>query len=391
MESETPAQELPLNSPMTEAILRRQWTVLDKDADELMACLDKSAASLIWHKCSTFEEHLVGVWTMLCAWRQPQDCCRLGLFHSAYGNSFVAMRLFNVITEREALASLIGKQAEVLVYAFCSVDRQQLETIVLDEGTIRKEGYTMKSLHTGEHILITQSEAAEMIVETMADYLDQSISWQNDLANAGGRAGWWLWPGQMAPTLRMSMVSKLAKAARMSGALKGRLPPVFNDCDTVLSEEDERKAVDMYFSAMDTRGEGTGTTEDALSAASRHNPFVGEPHIARAQLLCARGEWTQARDAAAKGLAILEANATAWDKRMSFKAWVCWARVIGLQATSHQWPQTHGGLESLGATHPSMQFRKLNTDRVLLEAPATASQQERAGEVDSTKKRRKLL
>ena len=35
-------------------------------------------------------------------------------------------------------------------------------------------------------------------------------------------------------------------------------------------------------------------------------------------------------------------------------------RAVGREA---EWPHTHGGLESLGATHPRMRFRGLNTSR----------------------------
>lgn len=42
-----------------------------------------------------------------------------------------------------------------------------------------------------------------------------------------------LWPGPMAPTLRMSMVSRLAYAARQGGALVTP-PPIFSNCTAVL-------------------------------------------------------------------------------------------------------------------------------------------------------------
>ena len=55
--------------------------------------------------------------------------------------------------------------------------------------------------------------------------------------------------------------------------------------------------------------------------------------------------------------------ATAYDKRMPWNAWLNWGRCLALQARLREWPRTHGGLESLGATHPRMRFRGLNTSR----------------------------
>ena len=58
---------------------------------------------------------------------------------------------------------------------------------------------------------------------------------------------------------------------------------------------------------------------------------------------------------------------------MPWSAWVNWARVLGLQAATQRWPQAHGGMESLGATELSMQFRELNDTRELGSAKAVAA------------------
>ena len=102
-----------------------------------------------------------------------------------------------------------------------------------------------------------------------------------------------------------------------------------------------------------------------LQEASRLNPFVGEPHLVRAQILLTHGEWDEASAAATKGVGILADWATSWDKRMPWNAWLNWGRSLALQAAFKEWPDTHGGIESLGATHPRMRFRKLNTSRNL--------------------------
>lgn len=127
-------------TPLTEARLRGHWSVLDRDADRMLAKLTASEAPLVWHKHGTFFEHLRDVWVMLCAWEQPEAICRLGLFHSAYSNSFVSMGVFDRERDRAKLAALVGDEAEQLIYKFCTIDRQSLESTVLSEGTIRAEG-----------------------------------------------------------------------------------------------------------------------------------------------------------------------------------------------------------------------------------------------------------
>jgi hypothetical protein len=252
--------------------------------------------------------------------------------------------------------------------------------MVLEEGTLRPQGYDLQDIRTGQPLHVTQADAANMIVETLADFAEQSFGWQSDLEAAAGSAaaasphckgaatsvGAALWPGDMRPTLRMSRCSLFAKAALASGALAGRVPPVFNHCTALLTPTDEAEARDLYWRALTEATTNGLVREEWLDGASKSNPHIGEPHILRAQLLLARGEWSGAVKAAKTGLEQLEMWATAWDKRMPWAAWVNWARVLGLQASARQWPQGHGGLESLGATEPGMQFRELNAARELI-------------------------
>ncbi|CAE8689267.1 unnamed protein product, partial [Polarella glacialis] len=100
-----------------------------------------------------------------------------------------------------------------------------------------------------------------------------------------------------------------------------------------------------------------------LLEASKLNPFVAEPHAVRAQLLVQKGRWPEAADACKAALRLFYEWATQWDNRMPFVAWVSWTRCILLQTSFKEWPTTHGGVESLGAVHPSQRFRKLNTGR----------------------------
>lgn len=359
-------------SATTEHILRGSWSGLDADAPEMLRALETSDAALIWHKHSSFMEHLTGVWKMLCAWDQPRPICRLGLFHSAYSNSFVSMNLFDPKRDRAAVAELIGDEAERLVYGFCSIDRQLLEDTVLREATIRRDGYTLAHIHTGDDIHVSGPEAAAFVIETLADEMEQRFGWQSDL-EAGRVAA--AWPGPMPPTLRMARTNALALALRASELVPVEaLPPIFGRCGVRLEPEAERQARDLYWAAVCAPALDPAADAAALGAqsaaqlaqldeAARLNPFVGEPHVVKAQLLLQQSKWGEAEAAAAHGVSLLAQWATSWDKRMPWNAWLNWGRCLALQAALHEWPTTHGGIESLGATHPRMRFRGLNTSR----------------------------
>eukprot|EP00122_Pirum_gemmata_P001837 Pgem_evm1s1659 len=82
------------------SILHEEHEKLDADSEVFLKVLKQSSAPEIWHKHGHFYSHLHDVWTMLCNWNQEKHACRLGLFHSAYSNSFVHMNLFDPDTEK---------------------------------------------------------------------------------------------------------------------------------------------------------------------------------------------------------------------------------------------------------------------------------------------------
>lgn len=369
---------------LTESALRGRWTDLDPAAESILTVLQASDAPLIWHKHSSFFDHLREVWVILCGWKQPQATCRLGLLHSAYSNSFVSMNCFDPQSDRQRVAELIGDEAENLVFKFCSIDRQMLEETVLREQTIRREGYSLRHIHTGEELPVSGAEAAAFITETLADEVDQRFGWQSDL-EAGQTAA--CWPGPALPTLRLGRTSRLAFALRTSGLIgEASLPPIFDSCSRMLQPIDEAAARKLYWSAISLAGvtpteaaEAASTAPGgrthsmlaSLAQASAHNPFVAEPHIVRAQLLLQLSQWEEAEAEARCGVTILCTWGTQWDKRMPFNAWLNWGRCLVLQAQSKEWPRTHGGIESLGATLPRMRYRGLNTERSILRGAAT--------------------
>merc|ERR1712039_372284 len=249
------------------------------------------------------------------------------------------------------LKDVIGDKAEELVWKFCVIDRAEMEQEALRTNSIPAEGRTFAHIGTGEPVHCSAAELGIFLVQTVADFQDQSFGWQSALEEGRTQA---LWPGLFKPTLRMSQVSRYAAIARSYGQLQV-VPPVFDHCTKILSVENEREARDLYWKAVIV--ESPAGMQDELVAdllrASQLNPFVAEPHVVRAQLHMQRQEWDKAADAGKAALQQFYAWATQWDNRMPFAAWVAWTRSMLLQCSYKEWPSTHRGLESLGAVRPA--------------------------------------
>ena len=151
------------------------------------------------------------------------------------------------------------------------------------EGGVRREGYALRHIRTGEALHVSGAAAAAFVTETLADELEQRFGWQSDL-EAGDVVAVWpglgvgagvglglgvglgvglehlahpnlhliqVWPGPFLPTLRMSRTNALALALRASGLVPPeQLPPIFRRCSARLRPEDEAAARCLYWGAV---------------------------------------------------------------------------------------------------------------------------------------------
>jgi hypothetical protein len=295
---------------------------------------------------------------MLVAWGQPDAVCRLGLFHSAYSNSFVSMSVFNPDSDRGKLRALIGEEAESLVFTFCVIDREEFERMVLSADAIPAEGITMKHIRSGEPLHLSAETCGCFLVHTVADYQEQFFNWQEELE--AGRVGA-LWPGDCRPQCRMGVLARMARIAARDGKLPV-VPPIFERCTALLPEADEGAARDAYVDAMQDKEKSAGAdaAQALLAESTARNPFVGEPHVMLAQLHVQAGRWAEAQAAACEGCRLLFEWGCCWDKRVAWEGWIAWARCIHFQAARREWPTTSGGVESMGAVAHAQRFRELS-------------------------------
>ena len=103
----------PSNDIILERILASEYESLDPVVlTNSIKALKERGAHRCWHKHSTFLEHLLGVHNILRLWGQGRQIGRVGLFHSAYSNSYVNLALFDPAQERQTMKELIRDDAE---------------------------------------------------------------------------------------------------------------------------------------------------------------------------------------------------------------------------------------------------------------------------------------
>jgi hypothetical protein len=374
----------PSNDIIMEQILAGEYESLDPLVlTNSIKALKERGAHRCWHKHSTFLEHLLGVHNILRLWGQGRTIGRVGLFHSAYSNSYVNLALFDPAQERQTMKELIGDAAEELVHLFCIIDRQQVVVnTLLKQGYIPAEGLSVPHLRDPTTKVYLSPETLRMlIVFTMSDMADQYFGWQDMLFGGGGSEGSMLipgqdlaerhdataiWPGASKPGLWMSYLSQLAAVARTfspewrtisevenndqdAGGRLLDIPPVFNNGTETLSVEDEAMARDLYWSVIMGQVSDSDEVIKTLEASIQKNPWAFEPRVVLAQKFMHHSDFDGVLETAGRALELQQQWGTAWDKRLSFAAWVAWTRVLFQRAEDRKpWPENSWEVNNLG-------------------------------------------
>jgi hypothetical protein len=361
----TTANSFAYQKRLLDQILAEDYASIDPTTHQSIQALKKRGAHRCWHKHSTFLQHLVGVHNILRLWNETETVGRVGLFHSAYSNSYVNLALYNPATERHVMQELIGVEAEELVHLFCIIDRQQVVVnTLLKQGFIPMEGLTVPHLKVPEEKVFLSADVLRMLlVFTMADLSDQYFGWQDSLWGGGGEAGSMvipgmdfadrhdsksLWPGLSKPGLWMSYISDLAQVVKTyTGDL--RMPPVLDHGTRTLSTQDEAASRDLYWSVVSEKVTEEDKVVSVLQNCSVHNPFAFEPLVLLAQKHLHANRFDDALAATERALELQHAWGTCWDKRMSFSAWLAWTRVLHQRAQERQpWPSNSWDVNNFG-------------------------------------------
>jgi hypothetical protein len=92
--------------------------------ERLDARLHALGAAAFPHLNGTLEAHLPGTERLLRQWGSRDAVCTAGLYHAVYGTDGIAGCLTS-LDAREALARVIGNEAESLVYLYGACDRER--------------------------------------------------------------------------------------------------------------------------------------------------------------------------------------------------------------------------------------------------------------------------
>lgn len=116
--------------------------------DHLVSFLRAMGAGLIPHSGRTLISHLCGTYELLQQRGEREAVCVGGLFHSVYGTNALCEVLIPIYF-RSGVQRLIGKEAEELVYRFCTISRPQCflteqikdrDLIVIELANLQEQG-----------------------------------------------------------------------------------------------------------------------------------------------------------------------------------------------------------------------------------------------------------
>ena len=333
------------------AFVYRNWTHLDPGIEEVMRKMGSMAAFVEFpHARDTFLNHLKGTYGMLMAWNQPVAVARAGLAHTAYSGDLFEFFVFDPTKDRDEFRDIVGAAAEALIYEFGTVARHEfvgLGAMMGDKSHARAvplagargDAVKTRSRVEGEKTL-TNAVVADLIVVSIADYLDQGVTtngWRDhhQIDPLATR----VFPGDVEPDVSLYWAAAACKAVR--GYLEV-IPPIFDDCTAVIRYEDEEAARDLYWRVVQDEALSGQTAVVMLEAAIALLPFVGETHILLAQIHFRAHRFAKARDHAATALARLYAFGGTWDKRLTYEAWIGFARLLYVRSEAALQPDFDG-------------------------------------------------
>ena len=133
---------------------------------ERIKLLDRLPVMDMQHFGRPFKEHLIGTYDLLDQWQNSSAVCLAGLFHSVYGTKTFSSAALST-ESRDAVRSLIGEEAEALVFVFGLSDRKHL---LLENGS---PPYRWVNYRTGEQTEIDEQSLNRLVEMEVANFLEQ--------------------------------------------------------------------------------------------------------------------------------------------------------------------------------------------------------------------------
>ena len=110
-----------------------------------------------------FLSHLLGTRRLLVEWGERPAMCDAGLFHSAYGTEYFTP---DEPASRAEVQALIGDEAELVAWAWCTIHRDTIEPGPSGDATAVDR-------HTGDTIALDDELLADVATLWAADTVEQ--------------------------------------------------------------------------------------------------------------------------------------------------------------------------------------------------------------------------
>lgn len=283
------------------------------------------------HARDVFSEHLLGTFGILSAWGYSIDITRAGLFHTGYSGDVFIFHYFDSkrIQDRKELQNVIGVDAERLVYIFGTVQRSFINQSLFKtpNAILNNTPITIQSRHGP--MIITPEEQAQIMIITVADYLDQMVSvngWRDIHQQETPQH---LYPGSGKPEIAFFWLSRVCKG--ISPYLY-HIPPLFNNCTKEINIQDEIKSRDLYWMVVTKENMNITEKQSMLKQCIELNPWIAEPHVLLSQLYYQQKKYQETEYEARIALDIFFVLSTCWDKRIPFRQWIAFTRMLHLRS-----------------------------------------------------------
>lgn len=133
---------------------------------EILQKLSELGAGETAHVNGSLLAHLQGTHDILAKWGNRPALCDAGLYHAVYGTAGFGPVLIGR-AERDRVASLIGSEAEDIVYTFCACDREYFYRQIL---TSQPPEY--RDRFTGARFMLAHQSLRGFCELTMANQLE---------------------------------------------------------------------------------------------------------------------------------------------------------------------------------------------------------------------------
>lgn len=134
--------------------------------DTRISILKSLNAGDFQHLNGTLEIHLKATAELLKKWDASEAVQTAGLFHAAYGTAGFSQHMVS-LEQRQSIAQTIGKDAEALVYLYCSCDR----VFVLPQFG-KAQDIAFRDRFTGTDFVLSNDDAFMFCELTVANELE---------------------------------------------------------------------------------------------------------------------------------------------------------------------------------------------------------------------------